>query len=116
MFFREDSSVLDAASKGAGIAIEVILSIIANLVAFVSFIAFLNGIVNWLGYLVGLDGLSFESIFSKIFMPLSWIIGVPWDQCDVVAQVIATKTIINEFVAYEKLGKFKDALLITVST
>lgn len=91
------------------------MGIAANLVAFVSFIAFLNGVVNWFGYLVGFSDLTFESIFGKIFIPLAWIIGVPWDDCENVAHLIATKTIINEFVAYERLGKMKEAGLISVN-
>lgn len=41
-------------------------------------------------------------------MPLSWIMGVPWDQCDDVATLIGLKTVVNEFVAYETLGKYKE--------
>lgn len=81
-----------------------------------SFIAFANGIVNWLGYLVGLDYLTFEWIFSKLFIPLAWIIGVQWDDCENVGIVIATKTIINEFVAYERLGRMKENEEISVCT
>lgn len=33
--------------------------------------------------------------------------GVPWDQCEEVATLIGLKTVINEFVAYQKLGEFK---------
>lgn len=106
--------MLDAASNGAMVAIDLILGIIANLVAFVSFMAFLNSAVNWLGYLVGFDDLSFEWIFAKLFIPLAYILGVPWDDCENIAKVIATKTIINEFVAYERLGKMKAQGLISV--
>ncbi|XP_055920056.1 solute carrier family 28 member 3 isoform X2 [Eupeodes corollae] len=105
----EDSSLLDAASNGAGQAIPIIMGIIANIVAFVSFVAFLNGVFNWFGYLVGLNDIDFEWIFSKIFIPLAWAMGVPWKDCDIIAKVIASKTIINEFVAYERLGEYIDA-------
>ncbi|KAM7344050.1 concentrative nucleoside transporter 2 [Cochliomyia hominivorax] len=100
----EDSSILDAASNGASNAIPIVLGIVANIVAFVAFIAFLNAVVNWLGILVGINDIDFEWIFSKLFIPLAWAMGVPWKDCDAVAKVVATKTIINEFVAYEKLG------------
>lgn len=112
--FSTDTSVLDAASNGAIKGIMIVLGITANIIAFVSFIAFLNGIVNWLGWLVGIDGLTFEYIFSQIFMPLAWVMGVPWEDCENVASVIATKSIINEFAAYQKLGKMKADGLISV--
>ena len=115
VYFREDSSLLDAASNGANGGIVIILGIIANLVAFVAFVEFLNAMISWLGYLVGLDDINFEWIFSKLFIPLSWVLGVEWQDCDVVAKVIASKTIINEFVAYQKLGGFIKAGQLTVS-
>ncbi len=77
-FYRTDSSILDAASNGANAAISLILGICANIVAFVAFVAFLNTFVSWLFILVGYEGITFEWIFSKLFIPLAWIIGIEW--------------------------------------
>lgn len=51
---------MDAATKGALAGIPLVLGIVANIVAFVSLIAFLNGILSWLGALVGYSELTFE--------------------------------------------------------
>nr|XP_031832715.1 solute carrier family 28 member 3-like [Nomia melanderi] len=108
-----DSSLIDAATKGALAAIPLVLGIIANIVAFVAFITLVNSVLGWLGTLVGYDPqyfgvpLSLELILSKVFKPLSWIMGVPWEECEDVATLIGLKTVINEFVAYQKLGEFK---------
>jgi nucleoside permease NupC len=59
-YFSDECSVLDAATKGAVIAAQLVLGIIANVIAFVSFVAFLNGVLSWLGMLVGAEGLTFE--------------------------------------------------------
>lgn len=106
---------MDAASNGAFAAVVLIAGITANLIAFVSFVAFLNGIVGWLGMLVGYDFLTIEWFFGKLFIPIAYIIGIPWEDCERVGEVIATKTIINEFVAYQKLGIMKEQHLISVS-
>lgn len=98
---------MDAASNGAFVAINLIAGIIANLVAFVSFVAFMDGIVSWLGLLVGYEGLTLVWFFGKLFVPLAYIIGIPFEDCGKVGEVIALKNIANEFVAYEKLGKLK---------
>ncbi|XP_011058872.1 PREDICTED: solute carrier family 28 member 3 isoform X2 [Acromyrmex echinatior] len=100
-----ENSILDAATNGALAAIPVVLGIIANIVAFVSFIAFLNGILSWFGSLVGYEQLSLEIILAKIFMPLSWVMGVPWEHCEDVGMLIGMKTIINELVAYQRMGE-----------
>lgn len=116
IFCSEDSSLLDAASSGASNAVPIVLGIIANIVAFVAFVAFLNGIVSWLGLLIGHEEIDFEWLFSKLFIPLAWAMGVPWEDCDIIAKVVASKTIINEFVAYERLGQYIQNGDITVST
>lgn len=105
---------MEAASNGAQTATNLILGIVANLVAFVSFIAFANSITGWFGYLIGVDGLSLELFFGKLFIPLAYIIGIPWDDCEKIAQIIATKTIINEFVAYERLGELTRTKQVSV--
>ena len=84
--------------------------------AFVSFIAFINGILSWLGFLVGHDQLSLEGIFGVIFKPLAFILGVSWDESGYVGDLIGLKTTINEFVAYKKLGELKKMSLLTVNT
>lgn len=111
---RSESSVLDAASKGAVTALTLISGIIANLIAFVSFVAFLNAMIGWLGMLVGFEFLTIEWFFGKFFIPLAYIMGIPWEECAKVGEVIAAKNIINEFVAYQKLGKLKNAGDISV--
>jgi len=51
---------------------------------------------------------------SKVFVPLAWVMGVEWQECEAVAQLIGLKTIVNEFVAYEQLGKLKSANQLSV--
>lgn len=95
--------------------IEIVLGIIANLIAFISFIAFLDGLLGWFGVLVGQDNWSIEEFLSYVFMPLSFLMGVRWEECQYVGKLIGMKTIINEFAAYKKLGEFKEAGLLSVS-
>lgn len=112
---RKEKSVIDAASSGAFAAVELICGITANLIAFVSFVAMINGIMSWFGMLIGHDYLTLEWFCGKLFIPLAYIIGIPWQDCEKIGSVIALKTIINEFVAYGRLGELKKAGEITVS-
>jgi pyrimidine nucleoside transport protein len=58
--YRTDGNALDAAAQGAMQGVMLIGNIVANIVAFMAFIAFLDAVVSWLGLLVGLDYLSFQ--------------------------------------------------------
>lgn len=101
----ESTSLLDAATNGAIQATELVLCIIANLIGFVAFIAFVNGVLGFFGTLVGVGELSLQLILGKVFIPIAWLIGVPNEDCEIVGQIIGIKTVVNEFVAFEQLGK-----------
>lgn len=101
-----EANALDAAAQGAANAVFLVLNIIANLIAFLAFIAFLNGIISWFGGLLGAPYVTFEYIMGKIFIPVAWLMGVPAAECDLVANLVALKTIVNEFAAYSKLSEY----------
>lgn len=46
-----------------------------------------------------------QMILAKVFMPLSWVMGVPWEHCEDVGMLIGMKTIVNELVAYQRMGE-----------
>lgn len=56
-----------------------------------------------------------QSILAKAFIPVAYLIGIDPDQCETVGELIATKAVINEFVAYRKLGAFKQNNMLSVS-
>jgi len=87
-----------------------------------SFVAFLNAIVGWLGDHAGVSvtndageivSLSFEYLLGKLFIPVAFIMGVPSDDTEKVARLVGIKTIITEFKAYEERGKLVDACQIS---
>merc|ERR1719244_1795231 len=67
--------------------------------------AFLNSVIKFFGDLVGVFGLSIDVILGKIFIPLTFLMGVEWEDCEKVSRLIGIKTILNEFIAYSKLGQ-----------
>ncbi len=94
-------------------AVFLVANIAAAIVAMLAFVAFLNGIVGWLGDLVdaqellGIDErLSIEYILGKLFIPLAWLMGVPTEDLEVVGTLIGLKTFINEFAAYDRLWHY----------
>lgn len=60
LFFSNERNVIEAAAKGASTAISLVANIAANLIAFLAFLAFFNGVLSWLGSMVGHPEFSFE--------------------------------------------------------
>ncbi|MGL4616187.1 MAG: NupC/NupG family nucleoside CNT transporter [Shewanella sp.] len=94
------ANVLDAAAAGAASGMHLALNVGAMLLAFVGLIAMINGIIGGVGGWFGVEGLTLELILGYVFMPLAFLIGVPWNEALVAGSFIGQKIVVNEFVAY----------------
>ncbi|KAH9372703.1 hypothetical protein HPB48_004223 [Haemaphysalis longicornis] len=98
-----DTSVLEAGAKGAMACLGVVGGIVANIVAFMAMIHFLDAVFKWAAGILGLRGVTFQTILGKAFTPLALGMGVPWKDCADVGEVIGVKVVANEFIAYTSL-------------
>ncbi|XP_016006995.2 sodium/nucleoside cotransporter 1 isoform X2 [Rousettus aegyptiacus] len=104
-------NLLEAASSGAAISVRIVANIAANLIAFLSVLAFINAALSWFGGMVDIQGLSFQLICSYVLRPLAFLMGVAWEDCPVVAELLGIKLFLNEFVAYQELSQYKQRRL-----
>ncbi|XP_037365829.1 sodium/nucleoside cotransporter 1 [Talpa occidentalis] len=109
--YGEAQNLLEAASSGAAISVKVVANIAANLIAFLAVLAFINAALAWLGNMVDIQGLSFQLLCSYILRPVAFLMGVAWEDCPVVAELLGIKLFLNEFVAYQELSQYKQRRL-----
>ena len=50
---------------------------------------------------------SLNAILGTIAAPVAWLIGIPWQEAKIVGNLLGTRTMINEFVAFTQLGLLK---------
>ncbi len=100
---KTDVNVIDAVGRGTGEGLHLALNVGAMLISFLSLIALLNAIL-------GLAGLSLQQIFGWAFAPIAWSLGVPWRDASTVGNLLGTRMVLNEFVAYAQLGQLKATL------
>ncbi|XP_049639885.1 sodium/nucleoside cotransporter 1 [Suncus etruscus] len=105
--YGDAQNLLEAASSGAAISVKVVANIAANLIAFLAVLAFINAALAWLGDMVDVEGLSFQLLCSYILRPVAFLVGVAWEDCAVVAELLGMKLFLNEFVAYQALSEYK---------
>ncbi|MBV7314928.1 NupC/NupG family nucleoside CNT transporter [Shewanella sp. NIFS-20-20] len=94
------ANVLDAAAAGASSGMHLALNVGAMLLAFVGLIAMLNGMLGGIGGWFDMPELTLELILGYVFMPLAFLIGVPWHEAMIAGSFIGQKIVVNEFVAY----------------
>ncbi len=104
------ANVFDAAASGAAFGLQIALNVGAMLLAFIALIALFNGLIGWLGSLVGLTDLTFQSILGYLFQPVAWVLGVPWHESNAAGSLIGQKLVLNEFVAYLDFINIRDTL------
>eukprot|EP00066_Takifugu_rubripes_P024671 XP_011613937.1 PREDICTED: solute carrier family 28 member 3 [Takifugu rubripes] len=100
-----NTTVFEAASTGATSAVGLAVTIVVNLMVFISLMSFLDGVLSWFGGLFDFPQLSFSLIFSYLFMPLAFMMGVSYEDSFIVAELIGIKTVLNELLAYQKMSK-----------
>jgi len=53
---------------------------------------------------------SLQTIFGYVFAPIAWLLGVDWNDCRTVGNLLGTRLVLNEFVAFLQLGPLRDAM------
>jgi CNT family concentrative nucleoside transporter len=104
---KKDANFIDAAATGASQGMTLVLNIAAMLVAFIALIAMINGFLGWAGGLFGYPAFTLQTVFGWVMSPLALILGAPKQDAATIGNLIANKTVINEFFAF---SMFKDVV------
>ena len=127
---HQGSNLLDALAKGTSEGLKLALNVAAMLLVFVALIALFNGFFGWVGALGGdaesgtpgvvdgwiqegsggaFEGLSLEALVGFLFAPVAWIIGGESGELLQLGQLLGTKMVTNEFIAYSQLSELQAA-------
>jgi len=98
-------NVIDAAATGALNGLRLAAYVGTMLVAFVALIAFSNDLLSSFGALAGVPDLTLQKILGWLMAPFAWLMGIPWEDARSVGSMLGMKTILNEFIAYQELGR-----------
>ena len=112
---EKEENLLGAVARGTTDGLHLALNIAAMLISFLALIALTNGILggvhNWLAsHGVLWFPSSLEKIFGVLFAPIAWVIGIPWHDCGVIGNLLGTRMVLNELVAFSMLGPMRAAL------
>jgi concentrative nucleoside transporter, CNT family len=118
-----DANVLDAAARGTRDGLHLALNIAAMLIAFLALVELVNLVLPYLGYwLQDKVGrvmvwygfrpprpfhLSLQGIVGWVMAPVAYMLGVAWEDCKAVGQLLGTRTVLNELIAFNDLGVLK---------
>ena len=99
-------NAVDAAARGASDGLYLALNVAGMLIAFLAFIAMLDFILGALR-----PGLTLSGVFATVFAPVAFMMGVPRADLGPMADLLGTKLVANEFVAFVKLtGEYRGVI------
>jgi concentrative nucleoside transporter, CNT family len=112
---EKHENVLAAASKGTSDGLGLAINVAAMLISFLALVALINGILGGTHNFLAAHGFawfpsSLETVLGRIFAPIAWVIGVPWHDCLKIGNLLGTRMVLNELVAFTMLGAQKAAL------
>ncbi|KAJ3075354.1 hypothetical protein HDU98_008438 [Podochytrium sp. JEL0797] len=107
---EKDVNFIDAASKGAAIGVQLALLIAGTLLAIISLFQCVNDLTTWSFSALGIDNwldasqpVTIQLLLSYVFWPLAFCIGIQSSEARQSAEFMATKMVVNEFVAYANM-------------
>lgn len=109
-----NENLISAISQGSMDGLNMALGIGASLIAIISLVSLVNGIL-------GVVGLSLEQILSYVFAPIGFLMGLTKENILVAGQLLGSKLVLNEFVAFGELGEilqtldYRTGLMLAVS-
>jgi CNT family concentrative nucleoside transporter len=107
-----DANVLDAAARGTREGLQLALNIAAMLIAFIGLITLVNAGL-------GLAGTSLQVLLGKALAPVAYLLGVSWTDAQSVGQLLGTRAVVNELVAYGELAQIGEGMSprsVTIAT
>ena len=107
---RTEANIIEAAGNGAIDGLKLALNVGAMLIAFIAIMAVLNSLVAWFGGLLGYEEVwRLEQIIGLLFWPFAWLMGIPASECFLAGELLGTKIVLNELVAFSSLANIASA-------
>jgi CNT family concentrative nucleoside transporter len=96
-------SSMDAITRGTQSGLMLFLNIVAMLIVFVALVHLVNALLSLLPN-VGDAPITLERIIGYLMAPITWLMGIPWQEAAITGALMGTKTVLNEFLAYLRLA------------
>ncbi len=104
------SSSMDAITKGTLRGVQLLMNIVAMLLVMVALIHLVNLVLGALPA-GGSRPLTLQGILGIVSAPIVWLMGIPWSQSWTAGELMGTKMVINELVAYISLSQLSPGAL-----
>jgi concentrative nucleoside transporter, CNT family len=112
---EKEANFLGAISRGTVDGLHLALNVGAMLITFLALLALANALLGGLHNFLAHHGVawfpsSFQQVFGWVFAPVAWLIGIPWKDAAQVGNLLGTRMVVNELVAFQQLSTIKSSI------
>jgi len=101
---------MDAVTRGTMDGVQLLLAIVAMLLVFVALVSLANAVLALLPEVAG-AAVTLQRVLGIAMAPLAWLAGIPWSEAHTAGQLLGTKTVLNELIAYLDLAALPEGAL-----
>ena len=107
---EKDANVLGAIARGTSDGLSLAINVAAMLISFLALLALVNFCFGWVHGWAHWFPESLQKVFGWVFSPIAFVIGIPWHDCANVGNLLGTRMVVNELIAFKDLGAMKGML------
>ena len=112
---HRNENFIAAVARGTIDGGQLAFNVAIMLLAFVALVGLFNAIMLGISNTLWAHGHipfphSLNNVLGVVGAPVAWLIGIPWHECRTIGNLLGTRTVINEFLAFNDLGKLKATL------
>jgi len=111
---HKDDNFIAAIVRGTIDGGQLAFNVAIMLLSFLALVGLVNGVMGSISNWAWTYGMHFPhslgNALGTLASPVAWIIGVPWNECQKIGNLLGTRAVLNEFVAYTQLGLWKSQL------
>jgi CNT family concentrative nucleoside transporter len=104
------SGAMDAITRGTLQGVTLVINIVAMLVVLVALVHLFNLILGLVPHWRG-QAVTLQRILGLVMAPVTWLMGIPWEETATAGALMGTKTVLNEFIAYLDLSRLPEGSL-----
>ena len=108
---HKEENLIGAIARGTIDGGKLAFNVGIMLISFLALVALINGLMAWIHGGIPWFPVSVNQVLGFFFAPVAWIIGVPWKDAPAIGNLLGTRMVLNEFIAFQALGVQKAALM-----
>jgi len=101
---RGADGIMDAITTGTGTGLQLLLNIVAMIIVIVALVYIVNAMLGLLPDIAG-EAVTLERVLGLAMAPLTMMMGIPWQESFITGQLMGTKVVLTEFIAYVRFGQ-----------